>query len=37
MREEEEENGMDSMHIDSRRIWDQRFAEEGVLPKPCIG
>ena len=31
------ERQMDSMQMDSRRICPQRLAEEGVLPKPCMG
>lgn len=34
---EEGEAESDSMHIERLRIWVQRFAEEGVLPKPCMG
>jgi hypothetical protein len=30
-------NGMDSMQMDSLRIWVQRLAEDAVLPKPCMG
>jgi hypothetical protein len=37
MRVEDDVKGMDSMHIDRWRIWPQRLADEGELPKPCMG
>lgn len=36
-RMDDDEKGIDSMHIDNRRICPQRFADDAVLPKPCIG